>query len=119
MFEICITIMEPYRPEFRMPPMDDQWQALKLARSLHACYPGALIEIAHGGLRTVVSAPSGPLDVPCSVRSCMAAPGDPCKDDGHGHTLAGSLIGGGKKYHTTRVRRAKRGDSSSHDKRGL
>lgn len=54
-YEVCITIMEPYRPEVRLPAVETQAVADKLAQAARVAYPDALIEIAHDGLRAVVS----------------------------------------------------------------
>jgi hypothetical protein len=51
-YEVCITIMEPYTPEVRMPGVETQSSAEALAQAAAAAYPTALIEIAHNGLRT-------------------------------------------------------------------
>ena len=50
-YEICITIMEPYASEVRLPPITGLQAAWAFARIAKYIYPNALIEIAHDGIR--------------------------------------------------------------------
>lgn len=52
-YEVVLTIMEPYTPEVRMPPLSEERQAANLAFCLKQAYESGrpLVEIAHNGMR--------------------------------------------------------------------
>ena len=54
-YEVCLTMVGSRGNEFRMPPVQTEETAQCLAEAMAMAYPGALVEIAHQGMRTVVA----------------------------------------------------------------